>query len=101
MATVRATATRWLSDDFPGFVEIVFADARGVRHTIHEKVPVLGCVELTSSTAYPQEIWIEASVLNDNEGVLTVHLAHSVESVDGRSDFDSPRRSVRAASEPN
>ena len=40
MATVRATATRWLSDDFPGFVEIVFADARGVRHTIHEKVPV-------------------------------------------------------------
>lgn len=101
MATVRATATRWISDDFPGFVELTLTDVNGVRHTIHEKVPVLGDQELSSSTAYPRETWIEAAVLSKDQGVFTVHLAHSVESVDGRSDFDIPQRSVRAASEPD
>ena len=101
MATVRATPTCWISDDFPGFVELALTDANGVRHTIHEKVPVLGEQELNSSTAYPREIWIEAAVLSEDQGVVTVHLAHSVESVDGRSDFDIPQRSVRPGGEPN
>lgn len=101
MATVRATATRWISDDFPGFVELALTDANGVRHTIHEKVPALGGEGLSASAAYPREVWIEAAVLSEVQGVFTVHLAHSVESVDGRSDFDIPERSVRTASEPN
>lgn len=29
MAAVRAVATRWLSHDFPGFLEVELTDVRG------------------------------------------------------------------------
>jgi hypothetical protein len=88
MATVRGLATRWLSDDFPGFVEVVLTDASQVGHTIHEKALVLSVDEsLSPASAYPREIWIDAEVLSQHQQTVTVRLAHSVESLDGLTDF--------------
>lgn len=97
MATVRGLATRWLSDDFPGCVEVVLTEASQVDHTIDEKAVVLGVDEsLSPASAYPREIWIDAEVLSQDQQTVTVRLAHSVESVDGLTDFDVATELVRS-----
>ncbi len=95
MATARGVATRWLSDDFPGFLEVVLTDADQVAHVIHDKAPVLGRGEWSSTTDYPREIWIDADVIGEHRNTVTVRLAHSVESLDGRRDFELPTTLVR------
>lgn len=99
MATVRVLATRWLSDDFPGFVEFILTDAAGAEHTFQEKAAVLSQDELSPSGAYPRELWIEAEVLSERSNSVVVRLAFSIESLDGRTDFDVPVELVRASVE--
>ena len=102
MASVRGLATRWLSDDFPGFVEVVLTDASQVEHTIHEKVPVLSDDwSLSPASAYPFVIWIDAEVLGQHQQTVTVRLAHSVESLDGHTVFDVANELVRASRAAN
>lgn len=97
MATARVLVTRWLSDDFPGFVEFVLTDTDGVEHTFQEKPPVLSAEELSRLDAYPRELWIDADVLSERGGSALIRLAHSVESLERRTDFDVPLESLRTA----
>jgi hypothetical protein len=59
---VRATATRWAADEFPGWVEASVLDARGKKHRIVEKVPVLTSLRVTAESPFPFEFWIAAEV---------------------------------------
>lgn len=97
MATARVLVTRWLSDDFPGFVEFVLTDTDGVEHTFQEKPPVLSTEELSRLDAFQRELWIDADVLSEQGGSTLVRLAHSVESLDGRTEFHVPMGSLRAS----
>lgn len=97
MATVRVFVTGWLSDDFPGFVEIVLTDADGVEHTFQEKAAVLSTEELSQLDAYPRELWINADVLSEQGGSALIRLAYSVESLEGRTEFHVPMASLRAS----
>jgi hypothetical protein len=37
---LRCRAVRWVSDDFPGWVEVEFVDAFGRAHRIVDKWPI-------------------------------------------------------------
>lgn len=100
VAQVRAVATRWLSDDAPGFIEVVLTDAHQIDHIIQEKVPVLSLDQVSSTTAYPREIWIDARLLSREQDMVTVRLAHSVESLDGRTEFEIRLEHLRASDAP-
>lgn len=65
---VRASAIRWASDDFPGWVEASVRDARGRDHRIAEKVPVLTPLTINADSTFPIEFWIEAE-MNSSQGV--------------------------------
>jgi hypothetical protein len=59
-AIVRAQATRWVNDSFPGWIEVRVIDAAGRDHRIVDKVPVLTTLEIRSDTSFPTELWIRA-----------------------------------------
>jgi len=85
---IRCEATRWLSDDFPGFLEVVLTDAYGVRHTIHDKAPVFSTDNWSAESVYPATIWVEADIVNSRPGVVSVRLAWFLEDEDGCAVFD-------------
>jgi hypothetical protein len=89
MAQVRAAVTRWISSDFPGWVEVVLTDAQGVRHVFRDKVPVFtDRDDITENTPYPSEIWLDCDI--DSEAPsqqVTVALRHGVESLAATSTF--------------
>lgn len=95
VAVVRGVVTRWLDDHQPGFVEFMLTDIDGVRHVVHEKVPILTLEVLSSSSTYPRELWVGADVLHCGRGSATVRLGAEVTSVDGRTEFTVPLSSVR------
>ena len=80
---VRATATRWESDWFPGWVEASVLDARGQEHRIIEKVPVLTSAEITADSPFPFEFWIDAEMESINGEDVTVSFRHGIETIDG------------------
>ncbi len=101
MEAVRAVATRWLSDDLPGFLEVVLTDSHGVAHAIHEKVSVLSTDDWSPASAYPSEIWIDAEVLSARGGIVAVRLGHSIESLEGRAEFEVAPEFIRAPGASN
>ncbi|MFI2362661.1 hypothetical protein [Promicromonospora sp. NPDC019610] len=83
MARVRATAVRWESDDFPGFIEASVRDAGGEDHRIIDKVAVLTTLDITPGSTLPLELWIEADIeLVEAKGVQ-VTFKHGVRTVNG------------------
>ena len=80
---VRATATRWESGDFPGFVEASVLDARGKEHRIVEKVPILTSLTVRADSPFPFEFWIAAEMESIDGEAVSVSFSHGVETIDG------------------
>jgi hypothetical protein len=83
MVKVRATAVRWESDCFPGWVEVVVVDARRHEHRIVEKVPVLTSLTITTDSTFPIELWIEAELDRADGDEVTVSFTDDIETIDG------------------
>jgi hypothetical protein len=84
--------TRFVDDHQPGWVACEFEDARGVRHTIVEKVPVVTSKNLDASSVYPQPALIGCKILErlrDTGGnhLVRITLEWDVSSAEGISDF--------------
>lgn len=93
---VRATATRWASDDHPGWIDIEVIDANGQNHRVVEKVPVISSAdEFTSSTAYPVELWVEATADEVMGDRVAIKFGSSVETVAGLSKLTVAAEDVR------
>ena len=94
MVAIRVQITRWLSDEFPGFVECRFTDAEGVEHVVHEKVPVVTRDDVSKATAFPVEGAIACEVsgsrFEDGGRMLSVTTVRpwNVETTVGVSRFD-------------
>ena len=82
---VRATATRWESNDQPGWVEASVLDARRKEHRIVEKEPVLFTPpeQATADSPFPFEFWLAAEIKSVDGEDVSVSLSHGVETVDG------------------
>jgi hypothetical protein len=80
---VRAQAVRWVSDDFPGWLEASLVDAGGQVHRILEKAPVLSDRLLDADSNYPCELWIDAELIGSQGDRTTVRLRHGIETVAG------------------
>lgn len=80
---LRATALRWTSDDFPGWVEVVVEDAGGRAHHIVERLPVLTVHELSADSVFPVEIWLRGEMEGPDAEEVTLTLDHGVETVAG------------------
>lgn len=92
---VRATATRWESDDFPGWMEVVIVDADGQEHRVIEKVPVLSMDKFTSATNFPVELWIRGTMDAIDGERVAIAFAYGVETVDGASKLNVWADNVR------
>ena len=84
-AIVRAHAVRWVSDDFPGWIEVGLVDADGYEHRIVEKVPVLTTRDLTAASEFPSEFWLKADTREVNDQRVQVNFAFAVETTEGHS----------------
>jgi len=58
MTYIRAQIIRWVTDDFPGFVECRFADRFGSEWAIIEKLPILTVADLRSNSLFPQPVLV-------------------------------------------
>lgn len=94
MVYIRAEIVRWISDDFPGFVECRFTDRFGKVWTIIEKVPVLTTADLRSMSAFPQPVLIAGEVVakhRDDAGREVIEISTltpwGLEAVDGTTSF--------------
>ncbi|WP_143082886.1 hypothetical protein [Cellulomonas sp. KH9] len=57
MLMLPGRATRWISDDFPGFVEIEFDDVDGVTHRFEEKAAVVDSGSaLRAGSSFPVDV---------------------------------------------
>ena len=93
-AYVRVTVTRWVSDQpFPGLVEVVLRDARGVAWPFVDKPPMFTRGILTSRTSYPLDATMACTVLGvrQEEGRKVVDISTvapwSLAAVDGTFEF--------------
>lgn len=84
MVKLRASATRWHSDDFPGWVEVSVRDARGQDHRIVEKVPALTSLDIAADSLFPIEFWIEAEIESVDGAEMVVVLPHRIETTEGK-----------------
>lgn len=91
---IRAEIIRWVSDDFPGFVECRFTDRFGKVWTVVEKVPVLTDANLRSTSPFPQPVLIACEVVatrRDNAGREITEIStltpSSIEATDGTTSF--------------
>jgi len=80
---VRATAIRWASGDFPGWIEAAVLDSRRQEHRILEKVPVLTPLSITHDSPFPVEFWIDAEMTAINGDEVAVSFSHGVQTTDG------------------
>jgi hypothetical protein len=65
MPTLLVQIDRFISDDQPGFVECSFVDANGVRHLIHDKVPVVTQENLNAGSSYPRLGYVACRVVEE------------------------------------
>jgi hypothetical protein len=54
MRCLRVDIVGFADESFPGFVHCDFTDAKGDRHTVLEKIPVVTTENLWSDSTYPQ-----------------------------------------------
>jgi hypothetical protein len=93
-AYIRAQIIRWVSDDFPGFVECRFTDTLGREWSLIEKLPAVTDVDLRSGSQFPQPALVACEVLavaQDNAGrkiaEITTITPFAIEATDGASRF--------------
>jgi hypothetical protein len=65
MPKVLVEITRYVDASFPGWVEFVLDDARGVRWFFTDKVPVVSTESLSEVSDYPYSAKIECVVISD------------------------------------
>lgn len=89
MATARAAAVRWVSDEpQPGWVEVILTDASGRKHSIFDKPPLFDAANrVRPDSAYPIEVDLQCDVEADAGGEVVVRLLHGLESSTGRFRF--------------
>ena len=92
---VRGTALRWESDEFPGWVEVVVADAAGRSHHIIEKVPVLTTGDITAASVFPGELWLSATYKRMDGDDVIVHFVEGVTTTEGRDELVVAAADVR------
>ena len=93
---VRATAVRWSSTDFPGWMEVIIGDAAGRAHKIEDKAPVLGMnLGLALDDPLAGELWLDAVVGDEVDALVSVTIAHDVETADGTRTLTVPATNVR------
>ncbi|MGQ0467795.1 MAG: hypothetical protein ACT4QG_21060 [Sporichthyaceae bacterium] len=80
---VPATALRWQSDDFPGWIEVVVVDSAGAEHRIVEKAPVLTSYPIMASSAFPFDLWLRAEMKAIDGDEVRVRLSYDVATLDG------------------
>jgi hypothetical protein len=92
---VCAEFVRWISDDFPGFVECRFADASGREWSVIEKVPVLTDAPLRSDSEFPQPAFIACEIVSrgrDDAGretaIVSTGAPWAIEATDGTTSFE-------------
>jgi hypothetical protein len=93
-AYFRAQIIRWVSDDFPGFVECRFAGALGREWSLIEKLPVVTNADLRSNSQFPQPALIACEVVaggQDDAGrkiaEITTITPFAIEATDGTTCF--------------
>jgi len=64
MTCLRVDIVGFADESFPGFVRCDFTDARGNRHTVLEKLPVVTTENLWSDSAYPNRACCRARGLS-------------------------------------
>jgi hypothetical protein len=93
MPSVEVEITRYVNASFPGWVEFVLDDARGVRWTFVDKVPVVSTEDLTEASDYPRSAKIECEVVSDPDvaepGLVKIDTSRpwGIEAKDGTSKF--------------
>jgi len=95
LAFVRMQAVRWVSDDFPGWVEVELIDRNGKRWTFIDKASIFDQHNvLSSSTAYPMDLRVACRVQQvvkdsaDTMYVISTGEPWGVETVDGVNGFE-------------
>jgi hypothetical protein len=93
-AYIRAQIIRWVSDDFPGFVDCRFADASGREWSFIEKLPVVTDADLRSNSEFPQPALIACEIVaggQDDAGrkiaEITTITPFAIEATDGTTCF--------------
>ncbi|MEV6214820.1 hypothetical protein [Nocardia sp. NPDC051833] len=76
MPTLRGTAVRWVEDDCTagGVIEVQFADADGVVHSVIDKLPIFFTSrddEPSRSSPYPIPCPLEIAIVEHLEGDRT------------------------------
>jgi len=92
---IRAEIVRWISDDFPGFVECRFTDRFGREWSFVEKVPVLTKADLRSNSPFPRPGFIACQIIScghDESGrdivEVTTATPSGIEATDGTTRFE-------------
>lgn len=92
---LKVTIVRWVSDDFPGFVECRVRDAHGAMHVFHEKVPVVTRLNLTGESPLPRDTAIACEVVRSRTSesggrIITIDVEHpwGLETLDGLTVLD-------------
>lgn len=84
---------KFIDASFPGFVECEFVDAKGRKHLLVDKVPIVTTKLLDASSAYPTGGIVRCEVLDrlddGNRQLVRITTARpdGVESTEGLSEF--------------
>ena len=94
MSFLSVQIVRFVDSHQPGWVECEFLDARGRRHVIKEKVPVVTRRDLDADSDYPTQGSVACEILNryrDENGQECVRLTTArplgIETNEGLSEF--------------
>ena len=80
---VRATAARWVSDDFPGWIECEVVDTEGRSHRVVEKAPILRAEFIMASPNFPFELWLRARCDHVDGGTAVIQFRDGVTTTEG------------------
>ena|SRR5690242_578179 len=96
MTYIAGTATRWVDDAFPGWVQVQVAEADGTLATLVDKADVFDSRgRLTPETRYPVPVELPCHVVRrerdqyDRELAIVV-LLHGIEDHEGRRELRVP-----------
>jgi hypothetical protein len=93
-AFLQIQIVRFVDQGFPGFVAGEFLDAHGKRHTVIDKIPVIGTPELWKDSHYPQPSSIQCEIVETpdelaDRGQVRVNIDRpwGLETTDGSTEF--------------
>lgn len=81
---VRARVVGWVSDDFPGWLEVIVRDASGEEHRIVDKLPVLTSLPIGPGSPLPPELWLHADMIQASAHQVEIALGDDIETVADR-----------------